>query len=112
MNKKIVLVVLLPLFLGACASKVHRGVVAMKIDDSTAHVGIRGSEVSVGDHVELYANKCSKGGKAANDYVGECSKVLKGHGVISQILNQDYTTVKFDSGVSFQEGDFIEMHSH
>ena len=112
MNKKIVLAILLPLVLGACASKVHRGVVAMKIDDSTAHVGIQSSEVSVGDHVELYGNKCLRIGKLANELGGECSKVSKGHGVVTRVLNQDYTAVKFDAGVTFQEGDFIEKHSH
>ncbi len=91
----------------ACASAVHRGVVAMKIDDSTAHVGLNKSEVSVGDHVELFSNQCH------NIKVdGVCKKISKGHGLVTGVINNDYVSVKFDQGVTFKEGDFIEKHSH
>ena len=81
----------------------------MKIDESTAHVGLKKNEVTVGDHVELYGNKCKKSGRETEQ---SCEKVLKGHGAITGILNDNYSAVKFENGVAFQEGDFVEKHSH
>ncbi len=114
MTRSVVTLIVLPFLLGACASKVHRGVVAMKIDDNIAHVGIRSSEVSVGDHVELYGNKCPHYNLKLNPGAGEmkCEKISKGHGVIIEILSEDYSAVKFENGVAFKEGDYIEKHSH
>ena len=113
MTKKTVLILVLPLVLGACASKVHRGVVAMKMDDNVAHVGIKSSEVSVGDHVELYGNQCpQKSIKLDISVAQPCKKVMKGHGAVTEILSEDYAAVKFENGVAFKEGDFIEKHSH
>ncbi len=97
------------LVLSSCASKVHRGVVAMKVDDNTAHVGLTKNEVTIGDHVELYGNRCTKG-KTVQER--QCEKYGKGHGVVTGVMNENYSVVKFDSGVSFQEGDFVEKHSH
>lgn len=91
----------------AGCSTMHRGVVAMKIDENSAHVGLNKNEVAIGDHVQLYGNKCTNRKGDQN-----CQKISKGHGVITEILNEDYAAVKFDSGVVFQEGDFIEKHSH
>lgn len=96
-------------FLAGCAS-MHRGVVAMKIDERTAHVGLNSDEVAVGDHVELYGSQCTGGGKQKE--ARACTKILKGHGTVTKILGANYTEVQFDSGVAFQEGDFIEKHSH
>jgi hypothetical protein len=95
------------LILSSCASQLHRGVVAMKVSDDTAHVGLNKKEVSIGDHVELYGNKCS-GAKDSRT----CAKIFKGHGTVVQVISDDYAAVKFDSGVVFVEGDFIEKHSH
>ena len=110
MYKKIALILLLASMFSSCASQIHRGVVAMKIDEDTAHVGLGKGEVYLGDHVELYGNKCNKVTKVQNDE--RCVKVLKGHGTVTEIINENYVSVKFDSGVGFQEGDFIEKHSH
>lgn len=108
MNKKMIVFLVLPLVLGACASQLHRGVVAMKVDESTAHVGLNKNEVSVGDHVELYANNCTGSAKT----VQKCTKISKGHGTVTEVLSEDYAAVKFDQGVVFKEGDVIEKHSH
>ncbi len=97
------------LILSSCASQLHRGVIAMKIDESTAHVGLNKGEVSVGDHVELYGNKCKRATKGSEQ---NCEKVSKGHGTVTEVLNDNYAAVRFDNGVAFQEGDFIEKHSH
>lgn len=109
MKNKIIGTIAALLMLGGCASTMHRGVVAMKVDQRTAHVGINKTEVSIGDHVELYGNRCTKAGK---DIERTCQKVEKGHGQVVEILGDNYVAVKFDEGVSFQEGDFIEKHVH
>lgn len=106
LTKKIV-IILGALILSSCASQLHRGVVAMKTSDNTAHVGLNKKEVSVGDHVELFGNKCT----GPKD-VRVCAKVSKGHGTIMEVISDDYAAVKFDSGVTFVEGDFVEKHSH
>lgn len=113
MNKQMLGLLVLPLFLGACASQLHRGVVAMKIDDNIAHVGIKSSEVTVGDHVELYGSKCpAKNVKMDIGIRERCQKISKGHGVVTEVLSEDYSAVKFENGVAFKEGDYIEKHSH
>ncbi|OYZ23546.1 MAG: hypothetical protein B7Y39_04360 [Bdellovibrio sp. 28-41-41] len=109
MSKKLIALIAGSIILSSCASQLHRGVVAMKIDDSNAHVGLNSDEVSIGDHVELYGNQCKKMSRVTDQ---TCTKVSKGHGVVTQILNDNYSSIKFDSGVAFQEGDFIEKHSH
>ncbi len=111
MKTKVILTVAIATLLGGCATTLHRGVVAMKIDAQTAHVGMNRSEVAVGDHVQLYGNKCTGGGReSAGDR--SCTKIAKGHGQVTEILGNDYSVVKFDQGVSFSTGDFIELHSH
>lgn len=96
-------------FLASCAStSIHRGVVAMKVSDSVAHVGLQQTEATVGDHVELYTNRCNR--TKGDEQV--CKKISKGHGRITSIISSDYVSVEFDKGVTFQEGDFIEKHSH
>ena len=107
MLKKTLVTVVGGFILASCASKVHRGVVAMKIDESVAHVGLKNSEVSEGDHVELFTNQC----RNVKD-VQNCQKVSKGHGVVTKVISDDYVTVKFNDGVSFKEGDTVEKHSH
>lgn len=108
LNKKHLLIAF-TLLLASCAStSINRGVVAMKVTDSIAHVGLQQNEAIVGDHVELYTNRC-------NRVKGEeqiCKKISKGHGRIISIISSDYVSVEFDKGVTFQEGDFIEKHSH
>lgn len=106
-------VVILGLF-SSCASKVKRGVVAMKISDTQAHVGIGGDELRVGDHVELYRNICKAAGRTQgiDSGPGACIKEARGHGEVLQTLSPDYSLVQFPSGTLFAEGDMIEIHAH
>lgn len=97
------------LLLAGCSSAVKRGTVAMKIDQKTAHVALNREEVSVGDHVALFASVCSL--KSDID-MRTCRKVLKGHGIVSKVLSNSYSEVVFDDGVQFSEGNFIEKHVH
>ena len=96
--------------LSGCASTFHRGVVAMKVDDEIAHVGINKEEVKVGDHVQLFANQCTVAHRGSPPR--KCVKVQKGHGDVVEILGDHYVAVKFEKGVQFNEGDFIEKHTH
>lgn len=99
--------------LAGCATSLHRGVVAMKVDDSTAHVGLNRGEATTGDHVVLYGNSCTGGGGGKGDGGGRtCTKKEKGHGTVTEVLSDNYVAVKFAAGVKFEEGDFIEKHSH
>jgi len=95
--------------LAGCSSAEKRGTVAMKIDEKIAHVALNKGEVSVGDHVELFANICSL--KSEVD-TRTCRKVLKGHGVVSKVLSNSYSEVVFDDGVQFSEGNFVQKHVH
>lgn len=97
----------------SCSSALHRGVIAMKIDNSTAHVGLNSTEVKTGDHVELYENKCTRNAIRKDSTATQlCTKNHKGHGTVTKVLSEDYAEVKFDDGVSFEEGNFVEKHSH
>lgn len=111
MKRITVILVGLALIYG-CASKVHRGVVAMKISDTEAHVGLGSKEISTGAHVELYKNECRAAGPADRGIPRECKKVPLGHGEVTSVLSEDYSVVKFPDGVKFTEGDTIEIHNH
>ncbi len=101
------------LLVGCAGGGVRRGVIAMRVDESTAHVSMGRGEVGVGDHVELFRNVCTGGGKAT-DGLGPriCRKEPLGHGEILETLGSDYSVVKFPAGTKFSEGDLIERHSH
>ncbi len=92
------------LMLVGCSHGLMRGSVAMKVSDTEAHVCIE--ETKVGDKVTLFKNSCSRG--SARSGGGNCEKVQLGQGVVSQILNDHYSLVKFDQGVTFEEGTFVE----
>ncbi len=94
----------------SCGHKVMRGTVAMKTSDTEAHVCIGKGEVSVGDRVTLFRNVCvGKGGGLRNSDTAACEKREVGMGSIREILNEHYSVVKFDPGVPFEEGSFVEI---
>lgn len=92
-------------FLSACAHTTMRGSVAMKINEREAHVCMNQNEVKVGDKVTLYRNQCSAKGKSGD---GVCQKQKLGQGEVTQILNDHYSLVRFQEGVKFDEGSFVE----
>ncbi len=100
------------LLLSSCSTTLHRGIIAMKLDEHTAHIGLNSKEVNVGDHVELFENKCIKPLKNAPINTPSCQKIHKGYGVVTKLIGEDYSEVKFDVGVNFEEGNFVEKHSH
>ena len=115
LKKTIFSLSLLSLASAGCATT-QRGVVAMKVSATEAHVGMGTSDVSVGDHVELYKNVCvtaaQEGPTPRNGFRQNCHKEQKGHGIVTSVINADYSVVKFDSGTEFKEGDTVEKHPH
>jgi len=99
--------------LSACSTGVKRGSVVMKINDDEAHVGIGKNEVAPGDHLQLFNNVCTGGG-GGKERTGDrvCRKVPHGHGEVVQVINDDYSIVKFPPGTKFAEGDTLEKHAH
>lgn len=87
----------------------------MKVGENEAHVGMGKIDVSVGDHVELYRNVCTGSASSGREGGGgdrTCRKEPTGHGEVTQVLNEDYSVVKFPSGTKFAEGDTLEKHAH
>ncbi len=92
-----------------CASSVHRGVVAMKIDAETAHVCIDPGEAQVGDRLTVFRNECSQAfptSKAQGTAL--CKKKQVGTATISSFLNEHYAEARFANGTDFREGDMVE----
>ena len=99
------------LILTGCAHGLMMGSVAMKVSDDEAHVCMDTAHTKVGDRLELFKNICKspKGGlRSGLGDVASCTKTQLGEGTVTKILNEHYSVVKFDSGVAFEEGTFVE----
>ena len=97
---------------GCATHSVMRGSVAMKVNDTEAHVCMNKDEIKAGDHLVLYKNVCEQVDKGKDRTSAVCKKVESGHGEITQILNDHYSAVKFPAGTKFSEGDIVEKHTH
>ena len=106
MGLKFVSALGLAVALSGCAHGLMRGSVAMKTSESEAHVCLGQGEVKAGDRVELFKNVCVRGGSKGGG--GSCEKRTLGKGTVQEVLNSHYSVVKFDSGVQFEEGTFVE----
>lgn len=102
---KVLGLLILSISMAGCAHSVMRGSIAMKVSDTEAHVCMNNDEVKVGDKVELYSNVCTPS-KIKGQF--PCKKVSKGYGAVEEILNEHYSLVKFEQGIKFGEGDFVE----
>src|SRR5689334_10544955 len=91
--------------LSGCAHSVMRGTVAMKTSDSEAHVCMGKGEVNASDRVTLFRNVCAAGSPRRRVL---CEKREIGKGTVQGVLNEHYSVVKFDPGVEFEEGTFVE----
>lgn len=92
-----------------CAASAHRGVVAMKIDEGSAHVCIDPGEAKVGDQLTVFRNECSQplpGSKARG--IPLCKKNRIGTATITSFLNEHYAEARFTDGTEFREGDMVE----
>jgi hypothetical protein len=87
--------------LSACAPAHSRGVVAMKISDTEAHVCVGEEEVHAGSEIEVLRNVCRREKPYA------CELKLIGIGRITELLNDHYSVATFPAGLSFQEGDLV-----
>lgn len=104
MRKKLWSITFAAVLVTGC-SAVHRGVVAMKVNDTEAHVCLNKGEVAVGDTVKLYRNVCTT---ASKPILAKCEKREMGSGSVTQILNEHYSVVSVPHGTDFKEGDFVE----
>lgn len=107
MKAKLIILAAFGLTLSGCAHGVMRGSVAMKTSENEAHVCMDKSEAKVGEKVRLFTNKCIKGSPKTKEGTS-CEKVYLGDGVVTANLNDHYSAVKFDDGVKFEEGSFVE----
>lgn len=93
-----------------CAHSLMRGTVAMKTSNDEGHVCLGKGEVKTGDRVTIFKNVCT--GKGAKEQfsgtTGSCEMEQKGMGTVKSIINDHYSVVKFDPGVSFEEGTMVE----
>ena len=108
-------IISLTMALTGCASTagVRRGVIVMKTSSNEAHASLGSDEVEVGDHVDLYKNNCPppfapRGGQGPR----KCTKEGKGHGEIIEVINENYSVVRFSDEVQFKEGDVLEKKIH
>lgn len=93
-----------------CSPAIHRGVVAMKIDERTAHVCIEPSAAGVGDRLAVYRSECkpptAAGLRARTG--AYCERKLVGAATITSFFNEHYAEARLDEGSGFEEGDMVE----
>ena len=96
--------------LSGCAHSAMQGSVAMKTSENEAHVCMGKGEVAAGDRVTLYRNACVGKARAISGTgsEGSCEKKEIGMGSVKEVLNDHYSVVRFDQGVQFEEGTFVE----
>ena len=87
-----------------------RGSVAMKVSDTEAHIDLGDGEVKTGDRIALFKNECKPSTliQRGVDNDPSCEKVRIGEGTVLKTLNRDYSVVKVQPGVSFEEGTIVE----
>lgn len=101
-------IVLTGLFLlSGCAHDFMRGTVAMKINDSEAHVCLGNGAVKAGDAVAFYENRCTGAG-GGRGTGRDCELVKIGEGKVLQTLNEHYSVVHANPGVKFVEGTLVQ----
>lgn len=106
---KILSLLFLILFTVSCAThKFMRGTVAMKVDESTAHVCLGENDVKRGDRVIFYKNECNSVGGARSGGDGECELKILGEGKVDKILNSHYSQVETNGKFSFEEGTLVQ----
>lgn len=110
---RIVAIVSLPAALTlapGCASQIQRGSVVMKIDDETAHASFGNKDVGVGDRLVVYDNRCRpKGGTSkTTHFPPNCRLVRVGEARVVETLNDHYSVIELEPGVTAKEGQIVE----
>jgi hypothetical protein len=95
---------------GSCSHKAVRGTVTLKASENEAHVSMSHGHVKLGDRVILFRNFCHEVDEGEMVGVTEelCENDNIGLGTVEKVLNSHDSTVKFDSGVQFEQGMFVE----
>jgi len=108
--KNFAMIILSAVLLHGCSHGSMRGSVAMKTSPTEAHVCLGNKEAKVGDRVTAFNNFCTGKGSSRLDGGGEsaCEKRKLGEGTVTTLINEHYSVVKFDDGVKFDEGTFVE----
>ena len=94
-----------------CAHSAHtRGSVALKHSAQEADVCLGKNEVKPGDKVALFKSECKSKTRVgrADGSTSVCTKVKLGDGEVAQVLDEHYSTIRVNSGVSFEEGTIVE----
>ncbi|MFT6070456.1 MAG: hypothetical protein ACJAT2_000744 [Bacteriovoracaceae bacterium] len=109
--KKLLFISLSLLILNGCAHRFMRGTVAMKMDDSTAHVCLGDNDVQVGDKIDFIQNICIGSNASSVDKLGEmrtCEMKTLGSGTVTKLLNSHYSEVKTDKPFKISEGTLVQ----
>lgn len=108
--KKTVAILFFVNLVGCASHSTMRGSVAMKISDTEAHVCLGDAEVKVGDRVNAFQNVCTKEANRVSrtGNIIPCTKTKIGTGVVTSLINDHYSVVKFDGSVNFNEGTVVE----
>lgn len=107
--KKTITIITFISLAGCATHSTMRGSVAMKINENEAHVCLGNGEVKVGDKVNAFKNICTKElPQYRNNGFPPCRKESIGSGIVTSLLNEHYSVVKFDKGVDFNEGTIVE----
>lgn len=93
-----------------CSTQTKQGQVAMKIDDTVAHVSFSPGELKAGDLIKIERNECSqvvdRNSSRARTKT-DCRIVVVGRGTLTEVLNDHYGVAKLDRAVTFKEGDKV-----
>lgn len=102
-----VLVGLLFIAISGC-SATKKPEVAMKIDDSVAHVSFAPGTLSNGDKIKILREQCTLPPTTLRTRrTVECKDTLIGRGTLVEVLNDHYGVAKFAVPVQFKEGDKV-----
>ena len=78
----------------------------MKASEDVAHVSLGSEAVENGDAVGVFRHECEP--PFAKKLRG-CERRELGAGTVTEVLNKKYSEVTFRPGVSFREGDEVEL---
>ena len=93
-----------------CSTQTKQGQVAMKIDDTVAHVSFSPGELKAGDLIKIERSEFSqvvdRNSSRARTKT-DCRIVVIGRGTLTEVLNDHYGVAKLDRAVTFKEGDKV-----
>ncbi|MBY0314852.1 MAG: hypothetical protein K2Q26_05000 [Bdellovibrionales bacterium] len=93
------------LFVSACLSPAHHGVIQHRVSATHAEVLINRRASYIGKEVLVYGHKCTANGLVTPS---PCVNYAKGYGKISEIKAGDISIVEFSPETPFEVGDFVE----